>query len=277
MKYDYQVLSSGHVLAESPGWSRFEYQYHWVDIETSELFLYRGEERRSLHFPAGTTSVHSLGANDYLVTGRNSLFRVQNGTADTLWDDREAAPSWRFNDSYHLGGGRLIVGTKSTTDNHFGQKLGMWDGRDFFWLFEGMTLANGMAMDSASKVFYAADSIAGQILRWPVGPGGLPDFGSEPDVFLSGLNGEPDGLALDNNGGLWVALWGAGEVLCFDSKGRKIGGLSLGAQYVSSIEWVGMKQKDLLITTAAGGNAIHTNPHANCIGGDVVLIASVRE
>lgn len=58
-----------------------------------------------------------------------------------------------------------------------------------------------------------------------------------------------DGLTF-TNGNLWVAVWGAGQVRCFDPVGKHIATVKVAAPHTSSVAFVGTALDRLLITTA---------------------------
>jgi sugar lactone lactonase YvrE len=47
----------------------------------------------------------------------------------------------------------------------------------------------------------------------------IENNGIQKKVFLSmnNIDGNPDGMAVDKNGNLWVAMWGSGKVCCFNA------------------------------------------------------------
>jgi sugar lactone lactonase YvrE len=57
---------------------------------------------------------------------------------------------------------------------------------------------------------YLADSARGVVRRYPVDP----DTGQlgTPEVFLTARERSPDGMTVDAEGALWVAVWGTGTV-----------------------------------------------------------------
>lgn len=69
-------------------------------------------------------------------------------------------------------------------------------------------------------------------------------------VHLRIDEGAPDGLCVDTDGSLWVAVWGAGEVRCFDAAGEQVATVEVAAPHTSSIAFVGPARDRLLITTA---------------------------
>jgi sugar lactone lactonase YvrE len=62
----------------------------------------------------------------------------------------------------------------------------------------------------------------------------------------------PDGLTVDADGGVWVAVWGGGAVLRHDPGGRVREALEVPAELVTSCAFGGPGLDRLYITTAAG-------------------------
>jgi gluconolactonase len=63
----------------------------------------------------------------------------------------------------------------------------------------------------------------------------------------------PDGLALDDQGNLYVAHYGTGHVLVLDPEGRLIKTLPAGSVSVSNLVFGGEDNKELFITGGSGG------------------------
>ena len=62
---------------------------------------------------------------------------------------------------------------------------------------------------------------------------------------------EPDGLAVDVEGHIWSALWGASRVVRFSPAGDLVGEVHLPALRVSCPAFGGKDMDELFITTAA--------------------------
>jgi sugar lactone lactonase YvrE len=62
----------------------------------------------------------------------------------------------------------------------------------------------------------------------------------------------PDGLTVDADGGVWVAVWGGYAVLRHDPGGQLLETLELPAARVTSCVFGGPDLDQLYITTAAG-------------------------
>jgi len=68
--------------------------------------------------------------------------------------------------------------------------------------------------------------------------------------LLRVTDGSPDGLCLDVDGSLWIAVWGAGEVRCYRPDGVLTAVVSVAAPHTSSVAFVGPRLGLMLITTA---------------------------
>ncbi|MFD7430928.1 SMP-30/gluconolactonase/LRE family protein [Streptomyces sp. NPDC059818] len=84
-------------------------------------------------------------------------------------------------------------------------------------VLDGLTVPNGPVFTADGGAMYLADSAKGVIRRYPVDP----DSGvlGAPDTFAAFDRGSPDGMAVDAEGGLWTAVWGAGTAHRFRADG----------------------------------------------------------
>jgi len=71
------------------------------------------------------------------------------------------------------------------------------------------------------------------------------------DHFEHQSRAEPDGLAVDQEGHVWSALWGACRVVRFSPAGELVGEVHLPALRVSCPTFGGKDMDELFITTAA--------------------------
>ncbi|MCX5078702.1 SMP-30/gluconolactonase/LRE family protein [Streptomyces sp. NBC_00513] len=106
-------------------------------------------------------------------------------------------------------------------------------------VLDGLTVPNGPAFTADGRLMYLADSAHGTITRYVVDvvTGDL----SRPELFAHFAPGEgrPDGMTVDDDRNLWVALWGGGRVLCLGPDGSRLRSVHLPARHVSSIAFGG--------------------------------------
>lgn len=270
----FELISRGHILAESPGLNSFSTSLFWVDIEDSSLFTWvrGGEPQKHDLRGRGVTSAHPMGATKYLITGKNSIYLFNLlGPIEVLWESD--CEDWRFNDSFLLSQGNLLIGTKSLTPG-LPARLGLSLASELRWLSPELSLANGLEQDTRLGVTYIADSLIGNVWKTKaVYPEDLlsPDLTLEP--FISGLSGEPDGILLDRFGNLFVAIWGRGQIRKYDPLGKEIGRLQLGTTHLTSLCWADGQQRSLLVTSANSGDEIESRFPMQ--GGDVILLKSL--
>uniref|UniRef100_UPI0022E9FD08 SMP-30/gluconolactonase/LRE family protein n=1 Tax=Pedococcus sp. 5OH_020 TaxID=2989814 RepID=UPI0022E9FD08 len=98
-----------------------------------------------------------------------------------------------------------------------------------------------------SLVMYLTDSARGVVFRYDLDDDGR--LGGRT-VFLDVEDGQPDGMTVDDGVGLWVAIWGAGQVRRYDSEGQLRESFTLPASQPTSPCLAGSR---LFITTALYG------------------------
>jgi sugar lactone lactonase YvrE len=96
---------------------------------------------------------------------------------------------------------------------------------------------------------YSTDTIPGVIWARAYDPE-RGDHGPRREVVRLHRGGSPDGLCVDAEGNLWVAIWGGGEVRCYTPTGERLATVSVPAPHTTSVAFVGPGRDTLLITTA---------------------------
>jgi sugar lactone lactonase YvrE len=113
---------------------------------------------------------------------------------------------------------------------------------------EGLTIPNGLVWSPDGTTAFHADSPEQRIYAYAVDPV-TGDFG-ERRVHVELATGSPDGIALDEEGGLWVAVWSAGEVRRYDASGALTDTLQVGVTNPTSCAFGGEDGRTLFVTTS---------------------------
>jgi sugar lactone lactonase YvrE len=90
-------------------------------------------------------------------------------------------------------------------------------GEGSVWYPEPLTFANGMALTNEGDALLVVETFAGKVSRIAIGPDGEP--GARTDL-VTGIDGLPDGIAVDDRGDVFVSLYHPSRILRVDSNGR---------------------------------------------------------
>jgi sugar lactone lactonase YvrE len=183
-----------------------------------------------------------------LAAGRRFLHLSPDGSLRRLTDDVVPAGT-RMNDADCDPQGRFWAGTKA--DHVGGACLYRLDGEGHTELIlDGLTISNGLGWSPDGRTMYLADS----------GPRLIHAFTFDSErgtisddrmiVELQAEIGAPDGLTVDADGDLWVAIWGGGRVHRYSPAGVLRQELLCPASQTSSCAFAGPGLHRLYVTTA---------------------------
>jgi len=113
-------------------------------------------------------------------------------------------------------------------------------------LWEGIELTNGLAFSADRKLLYHCDSTTKAVWVYDVTDRSVKDR----RVFARLPDGWPDGMAVDIEGGVWVAAVFAGEVMRFRSDGTLDRHVKIPAKKVTSLVFGGKDLQDLYVVSA---------------------------
>ena len=113
----------------------------------------------------------------------------------------------------------------------------------------GVLWANGIGFSPDGKTVYGSDYARSCVHTWESMPGGSL---SSPRVFAELETGSADGMAADEDGGVWVATGEAGSVARFTEDGSLDRTLDVPASFVSSLCFGGDDMRDVYVTTGDG-------------------------
>jgi sugar lactone lactonase YvrE len=118
---------------------------------------------------------------------------------------------------------------------------------------DGFTVTNGPLISPDSKYLYFSDTLSGIVYRYSfqLTSGEI----SDRQVFLSFKKdqGLPDGMCFDIEGNIWIAMWGAGKVICVSPAGELLCEFGVSAPNVTNVCFCGIELDRLLVSTASTG------------------------
>lgn len=239
-------------LGEGPVWDDAAGLLRWIDIRLCRLYatdLATGETIfRDLPGSPGCAALTDDGAI-LLAIGQGLLVMSANGDLRSVAALPPGMPG-RFNDGKPDAAGRFWVGT-STAEGHFDCALWCHDsGAGFSQRLPGISMSNGIGWSPDRRRMYYVDSVTQRLDAFAHDPetGAISDRRA-----ICSLPGDqlPDGLCVDAEGGIWLAVWGGACVLHLSPEGRELGRVTLPTPLVTSCAFGGPAYRTLFITTAS--------------------------
>lgn len=258
-------------LAESPTWrAQAPGSLLWVDCDTEVLHrLVEGAHEHQAILAEGplTAVCNRTDGGLVLLSGRQLLALDDFSDEPVLVAEiPNTPPGVRFNDGKPAPDGRLWAGTVCRGVAGGGSWWTFHPDEGLVRRIDDVSHANGIGWSGDGTRMYFVDSGARTLSRAAVAPGtGLPETLEVLCEFAPEW-GIPDGLAVDEQDHLWLAMWGGFGVLRIDPDGSVVGRLPIKERNVTSCAFIGPDLRTLAVTTAAD----EVDPSA--AGGDVHLI-----
>jgi D-xylonolactonase len=161
--------------------------------------------------------------------------------------------NFRLNDSFVDGGGRIWMGSMGCLqpDNLMGGDLAMLDEWGQIIIRDtGYGVTNGPLVCPDTKKLLHSDSLSRVIYQFDYDElsGCITNKRSWHSFMAE--EGAPDGMCLDDDGYVWVAMWGVGLVHKLDPQGRICKTYSLPAPNTSNVCFGGERLDRLFVTSA---------------------------
>lgn len=176
-----------------------------------------------------------------------------------------AEPGSRFNEGSCDPEGNFLCGTMSYDEARGRGKLyRLRTDHTVNQVLEGVTISNGLAWDADGRQAYYVDSGTGRIdLFDHDSVQGLSN--RRPFVAVPSAAGTPDGLTVDSEGGVWVALWNGSAVRRYDARGHLSAVIEVPVAMVTSCTFGGANLDELYISTSRLGEAVGENSAAGAV------------
>jgi sugar lactone lactonase YvrE len=244
-----------YVLGEGPFWDGDRNRVLWVDINAGEVHAGRLDANRVipewvLTFPETVGAVVASRDGELLVAGARRLYRVSPDGAVTPGIQILAdATASRLNDGGCDPAGRFLVGSLAL-DGRINEEVlvRIENGGHIRVIDDDLGLSNGLAFTPDGRALYSVDTTAAtvSIRDYDAGTGAVG-----PRREFLHLDSKPDGLCIDEQGNLWIAMWGAAQVRCYSAAGEQMAVVDVNAPNTTSVAFVGAELDTLLITTAS--------------------------
>ena len=247
------ALRTDAVLGEGPRWDAVRGRLLWVDMERRQVHLFdpvTGEDSYAEVDDRVGAAVPTVGDAVLVALAHRLALLQPDGSLEELVPIPHGRQDMRLNDGSCDPAGRFWVGSMALDLERAAAVLFRYEKGALERVLDGITLSNGIGWSPDGRLMYYVDSLAYgvDVFDFDADSGELR--GRRPFVVLPRGSGVPDGLAVDEDGCLWLALYGRGRVHRYRPDGSLDGELTLPVTNVTSCGFGGADGRSLFVTTA---------------------------
>lgn len=248
---------------EGPVWSSKWGGLRWVDMLAGDILsLANGEVRRRHVGKVAAAMRPRRSGGAVIALERRFALEEPNGDIvelDEVW--RES--TLRFNEGGCDPEGRFYCGSMAYDKTPGAAAMYRLNvDLSVERILDNLTISNGIEWSPDDSLAYYNDTATGAISVFDYENGELKSrrtFATIPD------RGRPDGLTVDSEGGVWVALADRGQVWRFTPAGRRDAVIEVAARKVTACTFGGDNLDELFITTSRENIAPGADPLAGSL------------
>jgi sugar lactone lactonase YvrE len=249
--------------AEGPVW--FPDELRWVDMLAGDVLSLAGDGTVGRVHVGDVAAVvrPRRGGGAVLAVERGFALQDADGTVtalDPVWADEGI----RMNEGGCDPDGRFWCGSMAYDQSPGAASMYRLDPDGTVRrVFGGVTISNGLEWSPDGSLAYYDDTATHRVDVFDYDrDAGLT--GRRPFVVL-GDDGNPDGLTVDAEGGVWVALHGSGTVHRYDATGRLDAVVEVPTPQVTACTLGGPQLDQLFVTTSREGMGPDDDPLAGSL------------
>lgn len=266
------VVEHGEGPVYSPRWSGPRF----VDMMAGDILELGPDGALSRHHVGSVAAmIRPRRGGGHVILGERGLLLADE---DELWSAVHALPEVWGEDSVRMneGGcdpaGLLYAGSMAYDQREGGAKLYRFnlDGEPEVVL-DAVTVSNGLGWSPNGTLAYYNDTPTGEIsvFDWTADTG----LANRRTFAKIAAGGRPDGLTVDAQGGVWVALFGGSAVQRYTPNGKLDEVVELPTSQVTALTFAGEDLDQLVITTSKQGMGDSPEPMAGAL---FVTVPGVR-
>jgi sugar lactone lactonase YvrE len=245
-------------LGEGPCWDARNNLLYWVDIERFELHVYNPATKtdRAINVGQHIGAAVVRQAGGLLVALREGFFHLDLGTEKLahIVDPEPERPDNRFNDGKCDPAGRFWAGTMHLpeTEMHCGHLYSLDTNLNVRRRVDDVSISNGLAWSADEKTMYFVDSPTRVCVAFDYDKASGDINNRRVVIEIPEGYGWPDGMTIDAEGMLWIALWDGWRVCRFNpNNGALLDEIPLPVARPTSCVFGGENLDTLYITSAS--------------------------
>lgn len=251
---EWQVGARTHDrLGESALWHLQEQALYWIDFYGPSVHRLKDGDVKTWTLGVGKMIGSLILADEgrliLAIDQTLHLFDPHTGKLTRFGGLAPGNDGLAFNDGKVDRAGRYWLGTFEITETKPEASFYRVSSRGELSLVEsGFIVCNGPSFSPDNRILYFSDSVGRRILAYDLDSSGDLSRRRTFHQFAAD-DGMPDGLAVDSEGHLWCALYGAGKVVRLSPSGDITLSLSAPAANVTSLCFGGPDLRALYLTS----------------------------
>jgi sugar lactone lactonase YvrE len=253
------AIAASDSIGESPVWDPVGKRLLWIDHAKGIIHEARREAAGSWqetrrwelrrHLAAAIPRVNG----GFVVVGSTEVFFLDESGQLTPFVALDIDPKrFRLNDAKCDAQGRLWAGALSTDFSPHAALYRIDADGLVTAVLDGLALANGLDWSPDGSRFYFIDTLAASIDAFDFDSVEGTIHNRRPIVRIEHGVGAANGLTADDEGCLWVALTGGGEVRRYSPDGRLLQRVRTSTPGATSCAFGGVDYRELFITSRSG-------------------------
>ncbi|MBA2577982.1 MAG: SMP-30/gluconolactonase/LRE family protein [Euzebyaceae bacterium] len=269
-----EVALDAHAeVGEGPVWDATSGELVWVDIPRHLVHRLHPGSGRVESFDAGqpVSAVALRSAGGLVLALRDGFGLLDRQTGDLQLAcavEREQTAN-RMNDGKCDSTGRFWAGTMALDMSPgAGALYRLGTDLEVVQVLRPVSVSNGLAWSRDDRTMYFIDSTTNGVDAFDYTPGSGRIGNRRRLIAVAPDDGLPDGMTVDAEGFLWVALWDGWAVRRYAPDGTLDLVVQLPTAQITSCAFGGETLDELYVTSASGGlaeQARHDQPHAGAI------------
>lgn len=253
------ILDEKAALGEGPIWDAAEQVLYWVDIDGKKVHIYdpasNTDNTIELQHRPGTVVKRKSGGLMIAIENGFASLDPQTGEVEVWCEPEGDKPDNRFNDGKCDPAGRFWAGSMAYDGKTPSGALYCLDpDRTVRRVLGDVIVSNGIAWSEDARTMYYIDTMTNKLEAFDYDADTGEVANRRTIVEVPDGRGYLDGMTRDSQGRLWVAMWGAHRVVCFDPQtGAQVDQVDVPASQTSACWFGGSDLDELYITSARTG------------------------
>lgn len=261
-------------LGEGVFWHPLYQKLYWIDIENKKILILDPKtnqlDQHLLPKKIGTIVPEKQGS--LLVALEDGVARYHTSTQelDYVCKLEQDKPDNRFNDGKCDPQGRFWLGSMHRdAQRPTGSLYRIDNDMTISTIEENVRVSNGLTWSLDYRKMYYIDSPTHKVVEYDYNKETGHVSNKKVCIEIPSDKGSPDGMTIDQNGNLWIALWDGYAVGCYDpNTGQQIDKIEVPCPRPTCCAFGGASQDLLYITSAyheLSEETLNKYPDSGCV------------